>query len=118
LDRRHRRSVRTLSGRKRDPSVTSDPPVCIYALIRDGALQSANGGYKDHLMKRPEKKRAFGNSYLFLNLKFWKCGYCGNLIKDKHPFSITLINSHPEPFILCSANCLKIFIIKLEAQRG
>ncbi len=55
---------------------------------------------------------------LFINLKYWKCAYCGNLIKNRAPFSVTLIDSNPEPFIVCSPGCLKIFTMKLEAQRA
>lgn len=68
----------------------------------------------------PKKKgvvKKWGNSLVFINLKHWTCAYCGRPIKDNTPFSITLINGNPIPFILCSALCLKIHVMKLEAQR-
>ncbi len=67
-------------------------------------------------MKKKPKK--WGNSFLFINLKFWACAYCGKQIKNRTPFSIVLINSNPAPYILCSAFCFKILVMKLEAQKG
>jgi len=75
---------------------------------------------KTHLPKPRQKiapLRKWGNSLLWINLKFWKCAYCGILIKDRKPFSVTLIDANPDPFILCSPQCFKILVIKLEAQR-
>lgn len=69
-------------------------------------------------MTKKRKRHAFGNSVLFINLKFWTCAYCGKLIKNKTPFSVVLIDGNPSPFILCSANCLKIQVIKLDAQKA
>lgn len=58
----------------------------------------------------------WGNSILARNVKFWTCSYCGILIKDDTPFEITLINGNPVPFILDSEVCLRLQILKLEAQ--
>ena len=61
--------------------------------------------------------KKWGNSILDTNIKFWKCFYCGNLIKDRIPFSILKINGDSEPHVFCSYECLKIYIIKKEAER-
>jgi hypothetical protein len=67
-------------------------------------------------LKRLSKSNFFGNSVLFINAKFWTCGYCGNLLKDNTPFEITRINGNPTPYIFCSASCKKTQIVKLEAK--
>ncbi len=69
-------------------------------------------------MKKRAKETPWGNSILFINLKYWTCAYCGKLIRDHKPFSIVLINANPSPYVLCSRNCFKILVIKLEAERG
>jgi hypothetical protein len=66
-------------------------------------------------MKSKPLPQPWGNSVLFINLKHWVCAYCGLLIKDHTPFSIVILKMNPTPYILCSANCLKIQIIKLDA---
>ncbi len=63
------------------------------------------------------KKKIWGNSIVFFNLKFWKCDYCGKLIKDDVPFGIIKISGEHEPEIFCSEKCLKIYIVKSEAKR-
>jgi hypothetical protein len=63
-----------------------------------------------------KKALRWGNSVLFLNVKRWKCDYCGLLIKDDTKFCVTLIDGNPEPFILCSKQCLRIYVEKLEAK--
>lgn len=72
-------------------------------------------------MKKKNLKKVFGkqwgNSILSVNLKFWKCVYCGLPLKDDKPFGIVRINGNLIPDILCSEPCLKTYIIKLEAQR-
>lgn len=62
-------------------------------------------------------KKRWGNSILSINLKFWKCMYCGLLIKDDKPFGVVRINGNLMPDIFCSESCLRVYIIKLEAQR-
>ncbi len=68
-------------------------------------------------MKKNPNEKPWGNSILHINLKYWQCAYCGKLIRDEAPFSVVLINSNPSPYILCSRNCFKILVIKLEAAR-
>lgn len=62
-------------------------------------------------------KKQWGNSILSINLKFWKCAYCGKLIKDDVPFGTVRINGNLNAEIFCSEFCLKTHILKLEAQR-
>jgi hypothetical protein len=62
-------------------------------------------------------KKQWGNSILSVNLKYWRCIYCGLPIKDDKPFGIVRINGNLIPDIFCTEHCLKTHIIKLEAQR-
>ena len=57
----------------------------------------------------------WGNSFLFVNVKFWKCDYCGLLIKDKKKFCVVMINGNPQPYVLCTPLCLKLQVMKIEA---
>lgn len=64
--------------------------------------------------KRPKK---WGNSILVINVKKWRCSYCGGLIRDDTSFSLIKLNGDPEALIYCSAYCLKVHIIKSDAQK-
>ncbi len=66
--------------------------------------------------RRQDIFKLWGNSVLFINAKFWSCSYCGKLLKDKIPFSIVMINGNPAPYILCSALCLRLQTMKIEAS--
>ncbi len=73
-------------------------------------------------VKKPFKniilqKTQWGNSVLLINLKHWRCTYCGNLLKDDIPFGIIKVNSDIESQIFCSFECLKIYTLKREAQK-
>jgi hypothetical protein len=64
--------------------------------------------------------KQWGNSILSVNLKYWSCDYCGMLIKDDKPFGIVHINGGLKPAeakMFDSETCLKIYIMKKEAQR-
>ncbi len=54
---------------------------------------------------------------MFLNLRYWKCDYCGLPIKDNVPFGIIKISGESEPEIFCTKSCLKIYILKMESKR-
>lgn len=72
---------------------------------------------KKNLRKVFKHKNKWGNSILSVNLKFWKCLYCGNQIEDDTPFGIVTLNGNMTADIFCSEFCLKTQIIKLEAGR-
>lgn len=79
--------------------------------------KEANDMQKKDLHKIFKHKKTWGNSVLSVNLKYWKCRYCDNLIKDDIPFGIVRINGNLTPDVFDTEWCLKTFIIKLEAQK-
>jgi hypothetical protein len=62
-------------------------------------------------------KSKWGNSILSINLKFWKCSYCGKLLKDDEPFGIVKLNGNMSADVFCSEFCLNTYIMKAEAMR-
>lgn len=72
---------------------------------------------KKNLQTVFKHKKVWGNSILSINLKFWKCTYCGVLIKDDKPFGVVRINGNLTPDIFDTEFCLNTHIMKLDAQR-
>jgi len=61
--------------------------------------------------------KKWGNSILLVNLKYWKCVYCGKLLKDDTLFGIMVVKDRREAQVFCSKSCLKIYTIKMVAAQ-
>lgn len=62
-------------------------------------------------------KNKWGNSILLVNLKHWRCYYCGALLRDDTQFGIIKINGDNDAQIFCSEYCLNVYTLKEVAKK-